>query len=131
VLPWSPLGGGVLGARYRDLGQRPESRRADARWTPDAVDVVDRLRAVAARIGRTPAEVALAWLRGRPAVVAPILGVRTIGQLNANLAAAELVLDDADRAELDAASAITLGYPHDVDPEVDDAPTHLGTPWRK
>jgi aryl-alcohol dehydrogenase-like predicted oxidoreductase len=131
VLPWSPLGGGILAGRYRTVAERPEARRADARWNEASAQVVDAVRAVAARLGHTPAEVALAWLRGRPAVVAPIVGVRTLEQLDALLAAADLTLSDADRADLDAASTIRLGYPHDVDPENSDAPTDLGTPWRK
>jgi aryl-alcohol dehydrogenase-like predicted oxidoreductase len=131
VLPWSPLGGGVLSGRYQTLAERPEAHRADARWTEASARVVAAVRAVAARLGHTPAEVALAWLRGRPSVVAPIIGVRTLEQLDAHLAAADLTLTDADRADLDQASAIRLGYPHDVDPENGDAPADLGTPWRK
>ena len=131
VLPWSPLAGGILAGRYRTAADRPRSRRADARWNEASAQVVDAVRAVAARLGRTPAEVALAWLRGRPSVVAPIIGVRTLEQLDAQLAAADLTLSEADSADLDAASAIRLGYPHDVDPESDDAPADLGAPWRE
>ena len=117
LLPWSPLGGGWLAGKYaRDvpptgatrLGENPgrgmeayAARNANARtWR-----AVDAVAAVAAARGVSQAEVALAWVRARPAVTAVILGARTTEQLAENLKAADLVLDATETETLDAASA--------------------------
>ena len=125
LLPWSPLGGGWLAGKYaRDvpptgatrLGENPErgmeayaARNASARtWR-----VIDAVAAVAAARGVSQAEVALAWVRARPAVTSVILGARTTEQLAENLKAADLVLDATETETLDAASAPESGvYPY-------------------
>ena len=61
----------------------------------------------------TPAQVALAWLRTRPGVVLPIVGSRKASQIKENLGALEVELSEDQRARLDEASAIELGFPHD------------------
>ena len=121
LLPWSPLGGGWLAGKYaRDvaptgatrLGENPErgmeayeARNADARtWR-----VIDAVAAVAQARGISQAEVALAWVRARPAVTSVILGARTTAQLAENLKAADLVLDAAETEALDAASEPEAG----------------------
>ncbi len=116
LLPWSPLGGGWLTGKYRRdtppsgatrLGEDPErgveayTRRSPQQRTWDVLDAVHR---VADARGVSMAEVALSWLADRPAVTSVILGARTDEQLATNLAAADLRLDDEERAALDAAS---------------------------
>ena len=68
---------------------------------------------MAADLGRSPAQVALQWVRTRPGVTATILGARTLDQLDDNLGCLEWTLDDAHRARLDEASAVAPGYPYD------------------
>ena len=68
---------------------------------------------VAREAGRTPAQVALAWTLLNPQVVSPILGARTLAQLEDKLGALDEVLTEAQRQRLDAASAVELGFPHD------------------
>jgi aryl-alcohol dehydrogenase-like predicted oxidoreductase len=94
-LPYSPLASGALGGRPRgnDAG-----RRAFVRQTP----ALEAFEALCERIGHPPGDVALAWLAGRPGVTAPIIGPRTLGQLEASLAALEIGLDAATLSELDA-----------------------------
>src|SRR5690606_4166504 len=75
--------------------------------------IAEAVRGVAAAVGATPSQVAIAWARQRPGVVIPILGARHTAQLEDNLGALDVRLDDAHRAALDAASAIELGFPHD------------------
>jgi aryl-alcohol dehydrogenase-like predicted oxidoreductase len=124
VMPWSPLGGGVLTGKYRAGEAAPaETRGSDA--TPSAALMRIRLEQernhriaevvgkVAAEIGRTPAQVALNWVLHRPGVTTPIVGARTLDQLEDNLGATGWRLDDAQLATLDDASAIELGYPYD------------------
>lgn len=119
ILPWSPLAGGFLSGKFqRDqppsatsrLGAKPERfARYDLErnWK-----ILDAVRAVAGELGSTPAAVSIAWLLAKPQVSSVIFGARTIEQLDANLAAADLVLSEAQLGALDAASAFDLGYPY-------------------
>jgi aryl-alcohol dehydrogenase-like predicted oxidoreductase len=101
VCPWSPLGQGFLTGKYsREDGLTGESRAAessrfqDAYLTEQNFDVHDELDAVADEVDATPAQTALAWLVHRDGVSAPIVGARTVEQLEENLAAAEIDLTD-------------------------------------
>jgi aryl-alcohol dehydrogenase-like predicted oxidoreductase len=125
LLPWSPLAGGWLAGKYqRDvlptgatrLGENPERgmeafrpRNAEERtW-----EIMGKVREIAAARGVSPAEVALAWLAGRPAVTSVILGARTTEQLALNLKAAAMVLSPEEAAALTEVSAPILGdYPY-------------------
>ncbi len=101
VCPWSPLGQGFLTGKYSRDEAVPEestaaesSRFKDGYLTEANFDVHDELEAVAAEVSATPAQVALAWLRHRDGVTAPIIGARTVEQLEENLAAATIDLTD-------------------------------------
>ncbi|CAK7283743.1 hypothetical protein SGPA1_21718 [Streptomyces misionensis JCM 4497] len=72
------------------------------------------MKEVAAELGRTPGQVALAWTLRNPGVTAPVIGARTPAQLEDNLGALEVDLTDSQLARLDEAGAIGLGYPHDM-----------------
>jgi aryl-alcohol dehydrogenase-like predicted oxidoreductase len=75
--------------------------------------VIDAVREVAAARGASMAQVALAWLLGRPAVSAVILGARTLDQLDDNLVAAEIRLEPSEIERLDQVSAVPVGdYPY-------------------
>ena len=118
ILPWSPLGRGVLTGKYRH-SIPIDSRGANvdtAGWVQTYLDergrrIVDALATAAEGLGASPTEIALAWLRDRPGVVAPILGARTNNQLIAALASDELVLPDEILIALDDVSAPAMGYP--------------------
>jgi len=118
ILPWSPLGRGVLTGKYRH-SMPIDSRGANAdtaSWVQIYLDergrrIVDALSTAAEGLGCSPTEVALAWLRDRPGVVAPILGARTNTQLIAALASEELVLPDEINVALDDVSSPAMGYP--------------------
>lgn len=107
VIPWSPLARGLL-AGTRDRDRFGTTTRAGndplvERWYADAeFDIVDATRAVAEERGLSPAQVALAWLLGRPAVTAPIVGATRIGHLEDAVAAVEVTLDEAEVARLEA-----------------------------
>jgi aryl-alcohol dehydrogenase-like predicted oxidoreductase len=68
---------------------------------------------VAEKIGRTPAQVALNWVRQQPGVIVPLVGAKTREQLDDNLGCLEFALAPEDVARLDAVSQIELGFPHD------------------
>lgn len=118
VLPWSPLGAGVLTGKYRS-GTPADSRAASphfARFIERFLDdrsrrIVDAVATAAEGLDVTPLEVALAWVRDAPAVTAPILGARTAAQLRTSLEADALSLPTEIRQALDEVSAPPTGYP--------------------
>jgi aryl-alcohol dehydrogenase-like predicted oxidoreductase len=105
VCPWSPLGQGFLTGKYdREEGLTGQSRAAesshfDSYLTETNFDVHDELDAVAEEVDATPAQTALAWLMHRDGVTAPIVGARTVDQLEENLRAAtiDLSAEQVDR----------------------------------
>ncbi len=115
VTPWSPLKGGLLTGKYaRDRHPEGEGRHAPGsrHLTERTFGVLEALEAVARELGLPVASVALAWVLARPGVVSPILGARTLAQLEGNLAALEAVLPPEAVARLDAASAPVEVFPH-------------------
>ena len=120
ILVWSPLAGGLLSGKYRRNASPSEgTRQLSGTWHEPPVrdqeklyDTVDVLVDIAATRGASPAQVALAWLLGRPAVTSLIIGARTDEQLRDNLGAADLTLTTDEREALDKVSAPELVYPH-------------------
>jgi aryl-alcohol dehydrogenase-like predicted oxidoreductase len=115
LLPWSPLGGGWLSGKYRRderpagttrLGEDPNRgmEAYDRRGTRRTWEVIDAVQKVARERDVPMAEIALAWLTGRPAVTSTILGARTAAQLETNLRSADLRLTAEEIRTLDAAS---------------------------
>jgi aryl-alcohol dehydrogenase-like predicted oxidoreductase len=119
ILVWSPLAGGLLSGKYRRDQEGPEGSRQLTDWNEPPVrdqealyDIVDALVEIADGHDVSPAQVALAWLLGRPGVASVIVGARTDEQLADNLGAADLVLGDEERSRLDELSAPPLLYPY-------------------
>jgi aryl-alcohol dehydrogenase-like predicted oxidoreductase len=119
VLVWSPLAGGLVSGKYRRDREAPAGSRQLTDWDEPPVydrdklyNTVDVLVEVGEARGVSAAQVALAWLLGRPAVTSLIIGARTSEQLADNLAAADLVLTDDERRRLDVVSAPPLLYPY-------------------
>ncbi len=102
TIPWSPLGGGLLGGVLRKI---EEGRRAAAGMQAriDALrPQLERYESFCSEAGEAPADVALAWLLAQPAVTAPIIGPRNLEQLEGSLRALEIQLDAEQMAALDA-----------------------------
>jgi aryl-alcohol dehydrogenase-like predicted oxidoreductase len=125
VTPYSPLGGGVLSGKYSradltatdaDSGESNRKRfnAGLGMVTERTLAIADVVREVAAEVGHTPAQVALAWTLQNPGVTAPVIGARTPEQLVGNLGALEVDFAADQLARLDKVSAIDLGYPHDL-----------------
>ncbi len=118
VLAWSPLGRGVLTGKYRH-GTPSDSRAASPHLrdfvgrhlTDETARIVEAVAIAADGLGTSPLAVALAWVRDRPGVVAPIVGARTVGQLSGSLAADAVTLPAEIREALDDVSAPPVGYP--------------------
>jgi aryl-alcohol dehydrogenase-like predicted oxidoreductase len=120
ILVWSPLAGGLLSGKYRrDASPSEQTRQLSGEWHEPPVrdqeklyDTIEVLIHVAGAHGAKPAQVALAWLLGRPAVTSVVIGARTDEQLRDNLGAAELSLTADERTALDKVSAPALIYPY-------------------
>lgn len=98
VLPWSPLDGGALaGEEPKDTGGRRSERSYDAETQKKR----ERYFALCKDLGEEPSVVALAWLLSNPVVTAPIIGVRTMDQLDSTLRAVEITLDEETLKRLD------------------------------
>ena len=115
ITPWSPLAGGVLSGKFRreDAASAASDRgaRALSRLTPRTFTILDEVTRVATALGATPASVALAWVQSRPGVVSTIIGARRLDQLDANLAALDLVLPPEHVEALNTVSAPVLNFP--------------------
>jgi aryl-alcohol dehydrogenase-like predicted oxidoreductase len=118
ILVWSPLAGGLLSGKYRRGKPMPEGRHL-ADWGEPPIhdekklyDTIEVLVAIAEAREIPAAQVALAWLLGRPGVSSVVIGARTEAQLEANLPAGDLKLSDEERGKLDAVSAPILLYPY-------------------
>jgi aryl-alcohol dehydrogenase-like predicted oxidoreductase len=108
LMPWSPLGRGVLTGKYRHgipADSRAASREpnglASLNLTEESGQIVDAVGIAARGMNVSPAEIALAWVRDRPGVVAPIVGARTTAQLRTALASEQLELPVELRNALD------------------------------
>jgi aryl-alcohol dehydrogenase-like predicted oxidoreductase len=123
MLPYGPLGGGLLTGKYR-RGETPadDTRAAGVgliaegmsrRMTDRAFATADVVREIATELGRTPAQVALNWVTNRPEVTSSLIGARTVDQLDDNLGSVGWQLSPADVDRLDEASRISIGYPQE------------------
>lgn len=118
VTPWAPLGGGVLTGKYANRDKFDTFRYTDDAWakailTPRNLKVADVVESVSKKLGVTSAQVAMAWLRQKEPTCVPIYGVRSQAQQVDILDCLNIVLDEAAMNELDEASKVELGFPHD------------------
>ena len=118
LVAWSPLAGGLLSGKYHSGGGNDgrfshEMGKTFQRSGEGVDRIVAALQKVSQQVGRSPAQVALAWLRYRDIPAIPIIGARKISQLQDNLASLELSLSAEQVDFLDNASAIEMGFPHD------------------
>lgn len=110
LLPWSPLAGGILAGRYNSVEDTPEGSRLarngrespfGQRVTRRGVEVARALDPIAREKGLTITQLALLWAKDQPAITSPIIGPRTMGQLEDALGILDQSLDDETRARLD------------------------------
>lgn len=106
-LPWSPLATGLLSGKYLN-----DARPKGSRWTyvqrqglfrdkPPAHEASERYGQIAERAGMTPSQLALAWCKQVPGVTSTIIGATTVAQLQENIAAFEIQLDEAELRQID------------------------------
>lgn len=118
ILVWSPLAGGLLSGKYRRDNEPKAGRHVGGFREPPVYDwdklyaIIDEIVAIAKERGVSGAQIALAWLIGRPGVTSVIIGGRSEEQFRDNLAAADLTLTEEERARLDKVSQPPLLYPY-------------------
>jgi len=119
VLVWSPLAGGLLSGKHRRNQAAPEGTRQLAGWMEPPIrdenrlwTIVETLVSIAENRNVSAAQVALAWLLGRPAVTSVVIGGRTETHLADNLGAADLKLTPEERTSLDQVSTLPVLYPY-------------------
>jgi aryl-alcohol dehydrogenase-like predicted oxidoreductase len=110
VTVWSPLASGILTGKYnRGQGSgRQGLASASERNLTIAAEVVK----IAQERGCAPSQVALSWVRQQPGVIIPVLGARTVAQLEENLQCLQVMLTEEEMSRLDAVSQFDLGYPN-------------------
>lgn len=117
VTAWSPLGMGVLTGKYSNGAAADDARLhvqgMDGQLSDRNLAIAGVVADLAAETGATSAQIALAWLCGRPGVVIPIVGARRESQLRDNLGALEVELTPDQLDRLDAISAVELGFPNE------------------
>jgi aryl-alcohol dehydrogenase-like predicted oxidoreductase len=101
VIPWSPLHRGVLGGILEKTEKRRRQSELPQQFLGEHRDRVEAYEKLCADLGERPASVALAWLLANPVVTAPIVGPRTLEQLDGSMRALELTLDDDAMRRLD------------------------------
>ncbi len=130
LIPWSPLAGGILAGRYANGQDFPDDSRAGRaggqgmfveRISPAALEVAQKLAEHARQRDLTSSQLALLWCKDQPGITAPIIGPRTLDQLEDQLKVLELTLSDEDRAFCDA-----LVHPGNAV-----ADFHNSNPWMK
>lgn len=103
VIPYSPLAGGFLTGKYRKNESLPESKRAEGRkraMTDKNFALIDEMEVIALRHEATISQIALAWMLADSVITSPIIGATSIGQLNENLGALKVKLNDDEVALL-------------------------------
>jgi aryl-alcohol dehydrogenase-like predicted oxidoreductase len=123
-MPWSPLANGVLSGKYSraDLGASQAGIQGSRKAVAGAhgslsernLTIAEVVAEVARDAGLSSPQVALSWVMSNPGVTALLLGARTLQQLENNLGALDVTLDATQLEKLEAASAIELGFPHDM-----------------
>lgn len=110
IIPWSPLAGGFLTGKYTRGGEVPEGtrfaqrsgERKERHFEDRVFDVVEGVEEIARERGCSPSQFSLAWVMNQPGVTSPIMGPRTMGQLEDNLGALEVEVTEEDRERIDA-----------------------------
>jgi aryl-alcohol dehydrogenase-like predicted oxidoreductase len=112
IIPWSPMAGGFLSGKYQRKGEQPEGRFSDGSHqrsagllgSARAFEAVEALKKVADEKRIPLSQLSLAWVARQPGVTSPIIGPRTLAQLEDNLKALEVVFAKEDLARIDAIS---------------------------
>ncbi len=101
LIPWSPLGGGLLGGALEKMNSGRRASEDFAKKVEAKRPQLEKYEALCKKLGYAPAEVALGWLLQNPVVAAPIIGPRTMEQLESAVRATEISFDEQTLTELE------------------------------
>jgi aryl-alcohol dehydrogenase-like predicted oxidoreductase len=113
VTPWSPLAGGVLSGKYAQSNGNGQATSRGQAIPARSFQIAQTVGEIAQELGRSSAQIALAWIRAQSPQMIPILGATKLEQLQDNLKCLEVTLSPEQLQKLDRASQIELGFPHD------------------
>jgi aryl-alcohol dehydrogenase-like predicted oxidoreductase len=113
VTPWDTLGSGILTGKYNRDASTEGRAALRGQIKDEQLSIAEEVVKLADELGRTPAQVALNWVRQGLGVIVPLVGARTRAQLDDNLGCLDFELDADQKKRLDDASRIELGFPHD------------------
>ncbi len=113
VTPWSVIGAGVLSGKYNTDAAATGRAAKGAAKQPRNLEIAGVVNEIAAELGASATQVAIAWAMSRPGVIIPLIGARNVRQLEDNLGAVDVTLAPAQLERLERVSAIELGFPHD------------------
>lgn len=113
VTPWGALGSGILTGKYKRDGSGEGRAALWGQVEEKKLAIAAEVTKIAEEIGRSASQVALNWVRQQPGLMIPMIGARTVAQLEDNLGCLEFSLTAAQIDQLDQVSKIELGFPHD------------------
>ncbi len=118
ITAWSPLAMGVLTGKYQQNAPNDSRFKINQPWgtlylNEKNIEIVNIVVAIAKEIGKTPAQIAINWLRQHKQTIIPIIGAKHVEQLKDNLGCLDFELTDEQIARLNNASHIDLGFPHE------------------
>lgn len=132
VTPWSVLAAGVLTGKYNRANPPDKGRAKEGAATVERnLEIAEVVIEVAEEIGCSPAQAAIAWARQQRGVIIPLIGANDVKQLEDNLGAVDVTLDDDQLRRLDEASATDPGFPHDMIGPAGSAEPHIYGEYRK
>jgi aryl-alcohol dehydrogenase-like predicted oxidoreductase len=114
ITPWDTLGSGILTGKYNQDAKTQGRAALRGRVSERDLGIAAEVVKVADELGRTPAQVALNWVRQGRGVIVPLVGARTREQLDENLGCLDFELEPETKRRLDEVSHIELGFPHDM-----------------
>ncbi|MCB1683660.1 MAG: aldo/keto reductase [Pseudomonadales bacterium] len=114
VTPWGIVGSGVLTGKYNRNPEAEGRARMRGQINDRQLAIAAETMAVAEELDVSPSQVAIAWVRGGEGNIIPLVGARTRAQLTENLGALDVHLSASQRERLNTASAISVGFPHDM-----------------
>jgi aryl-alcohol dehydrogenase-like predicted oxidoreductase len=113
VTPWALLGGGILSGKYNKNIDENGRAKIYKSINDDNLKIAAEVIKVADKIGKTPSQIALSWVRQQPGVIIPIIGAKTKEQLKDNLECLKFTLSEENITQLSDVSRINMGFPHD------------------
>ena len=113
VTPWSPLAGGVLSGKYNQSNGNGQSTSRGLDIPERSLNIAQVVGEIAQELGRSSAQIALAWIRAQSPQMIPIIGARKLEQLQDNLKCLEVTLSPEQLQQLNRVSQIELGFPYD------------------